>query len=114
MQPCFCCKSLPSSACGSTIRAGPCSVQACTIALPGFLQPWKRQVLVAGLQLRLLRGLPTPLCQLAADLSSAATAEAAALYELTGVPSAQRIPHCIRDHSVLNFCSSFSMSESVC
>ena len=62
------------------------NVQACTIALPEFLQPWKRQILVAGLQLRLLHGLPVPWCQLAADLSSAATAEAAELREASGAP----------------------------
>ncbi len=59
-------------------------VQACTIALPGFLQPWRRQIRVAGLQLRLLHGLPAPWCQLAADLSSAAAAEAAERRKASG------------------------------
>ena len=57
----------------------------------GFLQPWKRQILVAGLQLRLLHGLPAPWCQVAADLSSVATAEAAALREATGAEAS----HCL-------------------
>lgn len=59
-------------------------MQPCTIKLPGFLQPWARQILVAGLQLRLLRGLPHPMCLLAADLSSAATAEAMTLHNASG------------------------------
>jgi len=59
-------------------------MQACTIKLPEFLQPWRREILVAGLQLRLLQGLPHPMCQLAADLSSSATAETAALRKATG------------------------------
>jgi hypothetical protein len=42
--------------------------------------------MVAGLQLRMLHGLPQPMCQLAADLAFAAAAEGAALRKTSGMP----------------------------
>ena len=72
--------------------------QACTLMLPEFLQPWKRQVLLAGLQLRLLAGLPHPMCQVATALTSAATAEAAALRAASGAHHFH--PHLARPHFI--------------
>lgn len=43
--------------------------------------------MVAGLQLRMLHGLPQPMCQMAVDLSFAAAAEGAALRKASGVPN---------------------------
>ena len=72
--------------------------QACTLMLPEFLQPWKRQVLLAGLQLRLLAGLPHPMCQVATALTAAATAEAAALRAASG--ARHFYPHPARPHFI--------------
>ena len=77
-------------------------VQACTLMLPKFLQPWKRQVLLAGLQLRLLAGLPHPMCQVATALTTAATAEAAALRAASGAHLICLCivrSHCIHHHT---------------
>jgi hypothetical protein len=45
--------------------------------VPQFLQHWQRRMVLAGVQLRLLRALPAPLSALAGRLAAVASAEAA-------------------------------------
>jgi hypothetical protein len=70
------CVHVPSKRCMISIEHWV-FVQAKPCKLPAFLQPWHGQILLSGLQLRVLAAMPAPLDSLATRLADHAASEAA-------------------------------------